>query len=179
MGKHLSIEEKLNAGNEYEENLKKIKQIKDGVSKVQEEAKKQILRLKARNRKLKIFLDHSKKSKYGGIYAINGVCYKLFGKKRSELTNEEETEYNKIMKERCRNNKKKRPRIRYDKEFKTQVLNYYKEGHSMKETAEAFMISSASVFNFVWEERNKEFLDDQEYTKSKNLDIGGQDEEKN
>ena len=91
MGKHLSIEEKLNAENELKENSFKIKQLREEIN-----------ALKYRNKKLTYFLEASRKSKHKGLYGIDGTCYKMFSKRYRELNVEEEREYNKIMKRKSR-----------------------------------------------------------------------------
>lgn len=95
MSKHLSIEEKLNAENELAENIEKIKQLKD-----------QIKLLMYRNNKLRRHIYSRKRSKYNGLYGIDGVCYTLFGKKAIDLDIEEKREYNRLMKAKERANKK-------------------------------------------------------------------------
>lgn len=86
MGKHLTIEEKHNASNELLENRAKIKELRE-----------QINALKYRNKRLENYLHNVKHiSKYNGLYYESGEMYKLFGKKKSELTKEELRQYNAI-----------------------------------------------------------------------------------
>jgi hypothetical protein len=87
MGKHLGVEEKLNAENELKENRAKIKLLQ-----------KEINGLKYRNKKLLYYLENRKNSKYKGLYSADGLCYKLYGKKASEMTREERREYDFIAK---------------------------------------------------------------------------------
>lgn len=82
MGKHLSIAEKLNAENEFYENKIKMKWLRE-----------QLNILKYRNTRLERYISNSRRSKYSGLYAMNGVCYKLYGKKYKELNLEERKEY--------------------------------------------------------------------------------------
>ena len=88
MGKHLSIAEKLNAENEFYENKIKMKWLRE-----------QLNALKYRNARLEYYLVNRKNSKYNGLYGINGTCYKMFGRKFSELTVEEKRKYHSITKE--------------------------------------------------------------------------------
>jgi hypothetical protein len=128
MGKHLSINEKLNAQNELIKNRKEIlylrKEIKDLVNNIKkEELVLKIQTLKNRNKKLKNHILYSKKSVHNGKYGINGICYNLFGKKTCELNKEELSIYNKIMKERSR---KKCGNV-YDKEYYHKYYLEHKE----------------------------------------------------
>ena len=82
MGKHLTIEEKLNAENEVKENLEKIKELKNEIHKI-----------KRRNERLRNHIYFKTRSKHNGLYGIDGVCYKMFGKKRSDLTVQERRMY--------------------------------------------------------------------------------------
>ena len=123
---HLSVEEKLNAENELDDNLDTIKAIrkekhallyisklkygrmvKDAYSERIAKIEETIDKLNARNKKLRKYLKGSKTSKYNGLYSLNCVCYKEFGKKRCELTIEEARRYNAIMKERLKKKKEK------------------------------------------------------------------------
>ena len=85
MGKHLTIEEKMNAENELKMNRNFIKLLRQ-----------QINEIKKRNAKLENFLDHKKYSEHCGMYGIDGLCYKLYGKKASELNQREKREYEAI-----------------------------------------------------------------------------------
>lgn len=87
MGKHLTIEEKLNAENELKENRAKIKLLQQEIN-----------GLKYRNKKLLYYLENRKNSKYKGLFSENGLCYKLYGKKAIEMTVEERREYDAITK---------------------------------------------------------------------------------
>lgn len=82
MGKHLSVKEKLNAENELKENNAKIKNLRN-----------QINQLMYRNTKLRNHLASRKRSKHNGMFGIDGVCYKMFGKKACELSVEERRKY--------------------------------------------------------------------------------------
>lgn len=129
MGKHLSVEEKLNATKEMEEIKAKIPQLRlkrgqlkylyrrqyservkaEYQSRI-EEISREICGLLLRKRKLNNFLRNTKDSKYGGNYSKHGVCYRLFKKKSRELTIEETREYDRFMRERAKkkeNGKKK------------------------------------------------------------------------
>ena len=70
MGKHLTIEEKLNAENELKENRLVMKWLRQRINEI-----------KYRNSKLENYLGNKKNSKYEGLYGIEGSCYKMFGKK--------------------------------------------------------------------------------------------------
>lgn len=87
MGKHLTVQEKLNAENELKENRAKIKELRN-----------QINAIKYRNKKLENYLELRRHSKYNGLFSQNGLCYQLYNKKASELTIEERREYNAITK---------------------------------------------------------------------------------
>ena len=87
MGKHLTVKEKLNAENELRENRAKIKELRN-----------QINVIKYRNKKLENYLELRKYSKYNGLFSQDGLCYKLYEKKASELTIEERREYDAITK---------------------------------------------------------------------------------
>lgn len=89
MGKHLTLEEKLNAENELKENRFIMSWLRQ-----------QMANFKYRNKKLENYLKQRKYSKYNGIYGIDGGCYKMFGKKFRELTVEERREYHKEMRVR-------------------------------------------------------------------------------
>jgi hypothetical protein len=101
MGKHLSIEEKLNAETEFAENKEKIKELKA-----------QIKTLKYRNERLLDCIYYKHRSKYQGLYGINGLCYALFKKRCRELDPDERRMYNRIKKaeERRRKTHLKRSR---------------------------------------------------------------------
>lgn len=87
MGKHLTIEEKLNAENELLKNREKIKQLREEINK-----------LKYRNDRLIYYLHNKKygRSKHKGLCYAQCKMYKMYGKKKSDLTPEELREYNKI-----------------------------------------------------------------------------------
>jgi hypothetical protein len=128
MGKHLSIKEKLNAENEYEQNLGIIYDIKDKIRESKDFVYKQELWVKVkeirkRNKKLLNHIYSSRRSKHRGLYGINGICYNMFGKKSCELNKEERTEYNKIMKARQR---KKNGNL-YDREYHKRYYLTHKE----------------------------------------------------
>ena len=93
MGKHLTIEEKLNADNELQQNRIIMKWLR-----------KQLNAFKYRNHKLENYLHHKNKSKHNGLYGINGSCYTMFGKKFKDLTIEERRAYHQEM--RIRRNQK-------------------------------------------------------------------------
>lgn len=118
MGKHLSVEEKLNAPKEMEEIKAKIPQLRlergklkylvrrkysDGLKDEYESRIKEIndeMRLlNSKKVKLDNYLRNTKKSKYEGNYSRESVCYKVFGKKRSELSQEESRIYDRVMRE--------------------------------------------------------------------------------
>ena len=99
MGKNLSIEEKKNAEVEYKANKKKILKLRrerqDALYCAElktysdrkryflnraKEKREQIDFLLERNARLRSFLKSKKYSKYKGMFAQNGVCYKMFGK---------------------------------------------------------------------------------------------------
>ena len=116
MGKHLSVEEKLNAPKEMEEIKAKIPQLRlergqlkylsrkkygksvkaEYQSRI-EEINQEIHLLNLKKAKLDNFLRSTKKSKYEGNFYKSSVCYTIFGKKRSELTIEEGRIYDKVM----------------------------------------------------------------------------------
>ena len=87
MGKHLTIEEKLNAENELKENRLVMKWLRQRINEI-----------KYRNSKLENYLVNKKNSKHEGLYGIDGSCYKLFGKKFRDLTVEQRREYHRITK---------------------------------------------------------------------------------
>ena len=87
MGKHLTVEEKLNAENELKFNKQLIKLLRE-----------QIRNLQCRNEKLKYCIQHKNYNKHCGLYGVNSICYKLYGKKASELTVKERREYDAIAK---------------------------------------------------------------------------------
>ena len=94
MGKHLSIEEKLNAENELKENMAKIKELRNEIKKIN-----------YRNGRLRNYLAFKNRSKHQGMFGIDGICYKMFGKKSCELTVEERRKYDNYTK-KLRNQKK-------------------------------------------------------------------------
>lgn len=87
MTKHLTIKEKLNAEKELEKNTNRIKELRNEIHEINK-----------RNRRLRNHLYSRKHSKHSSMYGINGVCYKLFGKKSCELTIEERREYDRVTK---------------------------------------------------------------------------------
>lgn len=128
MGKHLSVEEKLNAENEYVQNLEIIYDIKDKIRETKDFAYKQELWVKVkeirkRNKKLLNHIYSRRHSKHNSMYGINGICYNMFGKKACELKKEELREYNKIMKARQRERKGNL----YDKEYYKRYYLTHKE----------------------------------------------------
>ena len=72
----LTINEKINADKELNDNIKKISE------------------LRKRNNILKNYIRHAKTSKYKGMHNTTSVCYTLFGKKYKELTKAEIKLYN-------------------------------------------------------------------------------------
>lgn len=143
MAKHLSIEEKLNAQNEYYQNLEIIYDIKDKIREAKDFAYKQELWVKVReirkrNKKLLNHIYSRRHSKHNGMYGINGICYNMFGKKSCELNKEERTEYNKIMKARHRQRKGNL----YDREYHKKYYHTHKEKFREK--------------GKVWRENNRE-----------------------
>lgn len=102
MGKHLTIAEKLNAEKEILENKQKIKKLRkerrilkyyhsgdDRVLELGEE----IAFLQKRNNRLMAYLWYAKQSKHNGLYGIDGLCHKMFGKRFRALTFEEKQLY--------------------------------------------------------------------------------------
>lgn len=87
MGKWLTVEEKLNAENEVKLINRYIKLLKQEIN-----------NLKYRKERLKTHIEHKKYSEHNGLYGINGLCYKLYGKKASEMTEKERREYDAIAK---------------------------------------------------------------------------------
>ena len=142
MGKHLSVEEKLNAAEELRTIKAKVLELrlergrlkyflKNKYSEPKRaefearivEINQEICELQLRNGKLVRYLYNAKKSKYQGLHSVNGVCFKLFGKKRSELTDKEKSEYNKFMKKRSNEKKKAKEKAKE----KAKMLKYFKE----------------------------------------------------
>lgn len=72
----LTVEKKLNAEKELEDNIKKISE------------------LRKRNSVLKNYIRHAKKSKYKGMHNATSMCYAMFRKKYKELTKAERKLYN-------------------------------------------------------------------------------------
>ena len=126
MGKHLSVEEKLNAPKEMEKIKAKIPQLRLERGKLKylsrrqysepvrakykiriDEINQEIYKLLLRKTQLDNFLRNKKDSKYGGNYSKGGVCYKLFKKKKSELTIEEARKYDRFMRAKARAKEKK------------------------------------------------------------------------
>ena len=91
MGKHLTVQEKLNAKTEFTQNKEKIKELL-----------KTVKDLRYRNNKLRKFINNSKRYQYNGLCYENGYCYQKYGKKVWQLNNEELKEYNKIKKRESR-----------------------------------------------------------------------------
>lgn len=91
MGKHLTIQEKLNAKTEFEQNKEKIKELLKTVND-----------LRYRNNKLRKFIYNSKRSRHNGLCYENGYCYQKYGKEVRRLNNEELKEYNRIKKRESR-----------------------------------------------------------------------------
>ena len=87
MGKWLTIEEKLNAENELNNNVL-----------IEKWLRSQIRIIQHRNNKLRNYLQHKKRKKRKEVFGINSVCYKTFGKKFRDLTVEERREYHRITK---------------------------------------------------------------------------------
>ena len=142
MGKHLSVEEKLNAENEYAQNLEIIYDIKDEIRESKDKAYKQELwaevrELRKRNDKLRNHIYARKHSKHNGMYGINGICYTMFGKKACELNKEERSEYNKVMKARQR----LRTGSLYDKEYHKTYYMAHKE--EQKERGRIWRLNNA------------------------------------
>lgn len=127
MGKHLSIEEKSNATEEVAQIKAKIRELRherkhlryllklkcSAECKAEYEGRinaidEELEVLRARRTKLDYFIESKRKSPYGGMFYKQGVCYKMFGKKKSELTPKENTEYSRVMKEKSRAKKKER-----------------------------------------------------------------------
>lgn len=117
MGKHLSVEEKLNAPKEMELIKAKLPQLRlergqlkylirrkyGAAVKGQYEARieqigKEMKELQLRKLKLDYYLSNVKNSKYGGNCYKGSMCYKLFGKKRVDLSKEEARVYDTTMK---------------------------------------------------------------------------------
>lgn len=119
MGKHLTIEEKLNAPVELQQIKAKLPELRLERSRlkyflrnkysepyrVEFEARikgisEEISYLLSRRKRLVHFLSFCKNDKRRGMKAKDGVCYRLFGKKRSELTPKEVTEYTRVIKQK-------------------------------------------------------------------------------
>ena len=96
MGKHLTIQEKLNAPVEFQENKQRIAELY-----------KEIAILRYRQERLRCFLEKSKFSKHKGLYGINGFCYKKFEKRVNDLTPAQRRKYNRIKTKESRARKKK------------------------------------------------------------------------
>lgn len=128
MAKHLNIKEKLNAKNELKEIALKIKELRKQIKlvigfKSKEELRENLKQLMERRKKLQNHICYSKRSKYNGKFGINGTCYEMFGKKSCDLTKEERTQYNKVMKARQR----MRTGTLYDKEYHKKYYSSHKE----------------------------------------------------
>lgn len=133
MGKHLSVDEKLNAKNEYLNNLDIIDDIKMEIKnskniEYNQMLKTEIKEIRKRNKKLLNHIYSSRYSKHSGLYGINGICYTMFGKKTCELTKEERTEYNKVMKARQRAKKG----TLYDRDYAHKYYATHKEMYREK-----------------------------------------------
>jgi hypothetical protein len=50
-----------------------------------------------RKTKIDNFLEGSRKSKYAGLHAAQGACYKMFGKKARDMSIEEKRQYEREM----------------------------------------------------------------------------------
>ena len=88
MGKWLTIEEKLNADKELEENRIIMRWLKE-----------QHKIFKKRNDRLENFIQSRKRSEHDGLFGIDGTCYKMFGKKFNELTVEQRRKYHSYRKQ--------------------------------------------------------------------------------
>lgn len=116
MGKHLSIEEKLNAPEEFAQLKIKLAELrlergqlkyslrqkycepfKEQLGARLVEVNQKIHSLTLRKTKLEYFLEAKKKSKYDGLHAAQGVCYKMFGKKARDMSIEEKRQYERVM----------------------------------------------------------------------------------
>lgn len=120
--KHLSAEEKLNANDLRLKNKQRIKELREELRKARcqckddeyiNKARQEIAELHKKNYKLKQFISRQKRSTYSGMFEVYGECYKMFGKKRKELTPEEQTIYNSYMKAKARYMNRSTPKI-YD-----------------------------------------------------------------
>lgn len=126
MGKHLSVKEKINAPKEMEKIKAKIPQLRLERGQLKyllkrkysesvraeyqgriAEINQEIKTLMLRKMQLDNFLSNIKISKYGGNHYKDSICYKLFKKKRSELTIEEAREYDRYMRAKARARRKK------------------------------------------------------------------------
>lgn len=116
---HLSIAEKENAKQEHFENKKRIRKLsqekinltyllrlkyedKDELLLRLEDVNDELRVLRARNVRLREFMQHQKYSKYGGMKYKDGILHQMFGKKARELTLEEKRAYDKVMQARYR-----------------------------------------------------------------------------
>ena len=118
MGKHLSVEEKLNAPKEMDRIKAKLPQLRRERGQLKyllarkysdpvradyearlEQINQEMKDLKLKKLKLEYFLCNVKNSPYGGNFYKESVCHKVFGKKRSELSQEEARIYDRVMRE--------------------------------------------------------------------------------
>ena len=110
MKEWLTIEERLNANSEYLEIknlLLELRKKRKYYKSIKCYDRVEILNIEIcdkqkRREKLYRFINNSRKSKYGGLYGINGDIYQMFGKLRKELTKEELREYMRIKKSESR-----------------------------------------------------------------------------
>jgi chorismate mutase len=116
MGRNLSLEEKLNAQNEFykikektpilrqkRRNLKCLMKLKSYAEREAEfQAKidkisKELQDLSKRRKKLCDFINYQKKSKHNGLYILESESYKLLGKSRTDFTREDWRVYDRHM----------------------------------------------------------------------------------
>ena len=145
MAKHLSVEEKINAEEEFKRNKEEITYLrkhrksliylsqrkrfannKDNLLRGAEESMEKIRQLQTRNKKLQSVIYWRSKSPYKGLFSARGECYKMFGKTKSELTVEECREYDKFMRAKLR--KKKKREIEHEHEAIKHVKELLKDG---------------------------------------------------
>lgn len=114
MGKPLTIIEKLNAEAELEENIVRLEQLKEEKchliygSEAFNDIKEKIKGLQNKKRQLEnyIYRKAHNYSKYKGLFSMQGTMYKMYGKKKNELTPEELREYNRLKKRESRTRKR-------------------------------------------------------------------------
>lgn len=116
MGKALSLEEKINAQNEFDKlkekmpllrqkrnrlkYLMKLKPNRDRKAEFQAQIDQLADELKGLTRKRKklcVFINYQKKSKYGGLYILQSESYQLLGKSRTDFTREDWRVYDRHM----------------------------------------------------------------------------------